>query len=188
MSEVLITATSASSPPTFIDFEASSLRSASYPIEVAWNAPDGRIEAYLISPAGIPRWTDWSVEAEKLHGISRSTLLASGKPPVWICRRMNHQLAGTIVYSDDPDYDGQWLSELFAATFAGAPAFTIQHADDLLMNLIRPRFGSRIQALPHLEAMKQAARCQVVGRHRATDDVQYLVTLYTLAQRGVVHG
>jgi hypothetical protein len=188
VSALLITATSAPALPTFIDFEASSLRSASYPIEVAWNAPDGRIEAYLISPAGIPRWTDWSVEAEKLHGISRALLRTEGKPPVWICRRMNHQLAGTIFYSDDPEYDGTWLAELFTATFAGAPAFTIQHADDLLMSLIGPRLGGRIQALPHLEAMKQAARRQVVGRHRATYDVQYLVTLYTLAERGVVHG
>jgi len=174
--------------PIFLDFEASSLRSASYPIEVAWNAPDGRIEAYLISPAGIPRWTDWSGEAEKLHGISRATLLASGKPPAWICRRMNHQLGGTIVYSDDPDYDGTWLAALFAATFAGAPAFTIQHADDLLMHLLGPRFGSRIQALPHLEAMKQAARRQIVGRHRAARDVEYLIVLYTLARQGVTCG
>jgi hypothetical protein len=88
---------------------------------------------------------------------------------------MNHQLAGTIVYSDDPEYDGTWLAALFAATFAGAPAFTIQHADDLLMHLIGPRFESRIQAFPHLEAMKQAARRQVAGRHRAAYDVQYLV-------------
>src|SRR6266542_2743563 len=117
--------------PTFLDFEASSLRSASYPIEVAWNDPTGAIETHLISPAGIDRWTDWSVEAEKLHGISRALLRTEGKPPSWICRRMNRQLAGTIVYSDDPAYDGTWLAALFAATFAGGPTFTIQHADDL---------------------------------------------------------
>ena len=171
--------------PTFIDFEASSLRSASYPIEVAWNRPDGTIEAYLISPAGIPRWMDWSPEAEKLHGISRATLLTTGKPPAWICRRLHHQLTGTVVYSDEPDYDGAWLTELFAASYAGAPTFTIQSADDLLMRLLGPRFGSRIQAQPHLEAMKQTARRQVAGRHRAAWDVQYLVTLYTIAKRGV---
>src|SRR5947209_5891700 len=46
--------------PPFLDFEASSLRSASYPIEVAWSHPDGSIESHLISPAGLGRCTDWS--------------------------------------------------------------------------------------------------------------------------------
>lgn len=113
--------------PTFLDFEASSLRSTSYPIEVAWNDPTGAIEAHLISPAGIERWTDWSIEAEQLHGISRATLLTGGKPPSWICRRMNHQLAGTVVYSDDPEYDQMWLATLFAVSSCGGPAFTVHH-------------------------------------------------------------
>lgn len=95
--------------PTFIDFEASSLRSASYPIEVAWNDPTGDIEAHLISPASIERWTDWSAEAEKIHGISRAELLKDGKSPSWICRRMNEQLAGTVVYSDDPNQEAKAL-------------------------------------------------------------------------------
>ena len=85
--------------PTFIDVEASSLRSASYPIEVAWNMPDGTIEVHLISPAGIPRWTDWSTKAEQLHGISIATLLTSGTQPSLICRRMNRLLAGATVYT-----------------------------------------------------------------------------------------
>src|SRR5256885_12519007 len=105
--------------PIFIDLEASSLSSTSYPIEIARNAPDGTIEAYLISPAHIPHWTDWSVEAEQLHGITRATLLTDGKPPSWICRRMNHQLAGTVVYSDDPEYDQMWLATLFAVSSCG---------------------------------------------------------------------
>ncbi len=111
--------------PIFIDLEASSLSNASYPIEVAWNAPDGTIEAYLISPAHIPHWTDWSAKAEQLHGISRAALRTSGKPPSWICRRMNHQFAGTVVYSDESDYDGMWLAALFAVSSCGGPAFTL---------------------------------------------------------------
>jgi len=169
--------------PTFIDFEASSLRSASYPIEVAWNDPTGAIEAHLISPAGIERWTDWSVEAEQFHGITRATLLTDGKPPSWICRRMNHQFAGTVVYSDDPEYDQMWLATLFAVSVCGGPAFTVHSADDLLMSLVGPHIGGRVQGLPQMEAMKQAARRQVAGRHRAAWDVQYLVTLYTIAKR-----
>jgi hypothetical protein len=169
--------------PTFIDFEASSLKSASYPIEVAWNDPTGAIEAHLISPAGIDRWMDWSVEAEQLHGIPRATLLTDGKPPSWLCRRMNHQFAGTVVYSDGPEYGQMWLATLFAVSVCGGPAFTIHSADDLLMSLAGPHIGGRVQGLPQMEAMKQAARRQVAGQHRAAWDVQYLVTLYTIAKR-----
>jgi hypothetical protein len=134
--------------PIFLDFEASSLRSASYPIEVAWNRPYRTIDTYLISPAGIPRWTDWSGEAERFHGISRALLLTRGKPPSWICRRLNHHLAGTVVYSDEPAYDRAWLTEVFAASVSGSPTFPIHHAYDLLMRLIGPRFSGRIQAQP----------------------------------------
>jgi hypothetical protein len=101
---------------------------------------------------------------------------------------MNRQLGGTIVYSDDPNYDGTWRAELFTASSSGSPTFTLQYADDLLMSLLGPRFGSRIQALPHLETMKQAAQRQIPGRHRAASDVRYLVRLYTLAERGDGHG
>src|SRR5437879_1237527 len=169
--------------PIFIDLEASSLSSTSYPIEIARNAPDGTIEAYLISPAHIPHWTDWSVEAEQLHSISRATLLTDGKPPSWICRRINHQLAGTVVYSDDPEYDQMWLTTLFAGSVCGGPAFTIHSADDLLVSLVGPYIGGRVQGLPQMEAMKRDARRQVPGRHRAAWDVQYLIMLYTIAKR-----
>jgi len=101
--------------PTFIDFETSNLGSGSYLIEVAWNFPDGSIEAHLISPTGIEHWTDWSVAAAKIHGIKRAALVENGKPPSWVCHRMNRKLAGKIVYSDNPDYDVMWLGELRTA-------------------------------------------------------------------------
>ncbi|NJD07038.1 MAG: hypothetical protein FIA97_11155 [Methylococcaceae bacterium] len=65
--------------PSFIDFEASSLGSASYPIEGAWNLAGGSIESCLISPAGISRWTDWSDKAERIHGIAKAQLLVEGR-------------------------------------------------------------------------------------------------------------
>jgi hypothetical protein len=167
--------------PVFIDFEASSLRSASYPIEVAWYNPDGAIETHLISPAGITSWTDWSAEAEKLHGISRAELLKYGKSPSWICRRLNQQLAGQGVYSDDPEYDGVWLAALFAAYYGAGPAFTLRHADDLLIRLVCPS-GGYVPGWEQIEAMKKAARQQLGRQHRAAWDVEYLVTLYKMVQ------
>ena len=166
--------------PTFLDFEASSLRSASYPIEVAWSQPDGSIESHLISPAGIGRWTDWSVEAEKLHGLSRAEVSAHGRAPAWVCRRLNEQLAGQIVYSDNPDYDGAWLAELFSVYYGGGPAFTIGHADTLLVSLLCPEGVEREQGVKRLEALKRVARGEGAGQHRAGKDVEYLVRVYKL--------
>ena len=73
---------------SFIDFEASGLSDKSYPIEVAWSIYGGPIESYLISPAGIESWTDWDPVSEKVHGISRSDLLANGLAPPLICHRL----------------------------------------------------------------------------------------------------
>ena len=96
---------------------------------------------------------------------------------------MNHQLAGTVVYSDDPEYDQMWLTTLFAVSSCGGPAFTVHNADDLLVSLVGPYIGGRVQGLPQMEAMKRDARRQVPGRHRAAWDVQYLIMLYTIAKR-----
>jgi hypothetical protein len=170
--------------PTFLDFEASSLGSASYPIEVAWNRADGSIESYLITPASIPKWTDWNPAAEQLHGITRAHLLAVGHAPAWVCKRMNEQLAGQTVYSDDPDFDGMWLAELFAVSWGNVPSFTLAKVGPLLLDMIGLEQSARTSGLVTLEALKAEARKQVSPRHRAGWDVQYLVELWRLARRG----
>ena len=172
--------------PIFLDIEASSLGSRSYPIEVAWNTPDGTVEAHLISPAAIARWTDWSVQAEQLHGISRQVLHQEGKAPAWVGRRLNQQLAGHVVYSDDPEYDGMWLAELFAVSYSPGPAFEVRSADELLIRLLCPE-GGRVPGWERLAALKKSARHAVGRQHRAAWDVQYLVTLYTMVNASARH-
>lgn len=167
-------------PPVFLDIEASSLASASYPIEIAWSWPDGVIESHLISPAGIERWTDWSAQAERLHGISRARLLAEGQAPSWVYRRLNEQLSGRVVYTDAPDYDRAWLEELFSACWAGTPSFTLASADDLLVGMLVPRCASREEALRELAALKDEVRRRLPGRHRAEWDVEFLVALWQI--------
>lgn len=164
--------------PRFLDFEASSLASGSYPIEVAWSGPDGAIESHLISPANIARWTDWSVEAEQLHGIRREQLLTEGKPPSWILRRMNEALDGATVYTDAPDYDGQWLTDLFSCSFTIAPRFTLADADDMLIGAMAQQFPNRQDALSALTAIKATVRQRSPERHRAALDVAYLVEIW----------
>ena len=57
-------------PIAFLDFEAPSLGSSSFPIEVGWAVDGGGTEAHLIRPA--PGWTDWSATSERLHGIAQA--------------------------------------------------------------------------------------------------------------------
>lgn len=101
----------------FLDFEASSLADASYPIEVGWVFEDGRAETHLIRPA--PAWTDWDRDAERIHGISRTTLETQGTAHEVVAQRMLATLSDHDVYASAPSWDGKWLSVLLRA--AGLP-------------------------------------------------------------------
>jgi hypothetical protein len=109
----------------FIDFEASSLRKTSYPIEVAWIFEDGEGESHLIRPA--PQWTDWAESAEAIHGIPRPRLIAEGAPHDEVARRMVDRLTGHALYATAPSWDGQWLSKLLRA--AGLPRHALRLED-----------------------------------------------------------
>ncbi len=167
--------------PPFLDFEASSLSSNSYPIEVAWSRPDGSIESHLISPVGIEGWSDWSLHSEKVHGISRDELLAHGESPELICTRMNLELAGQVVYTDNPIYDGSWLDKLFSVVEGRATQFSLGLVDELLYRELNPTGTRKMAANAQIYEMKKEARRCVGGKHRATLDVQYLIELYKLA-------
>ena len=95
---------------------------------------------------------------------------------------MNEQLAGQLLYSDNPDYDGFWLEELFKKSAGLKPAFSLLHIDELLISLVCSEISDRVHALSRIKTMKQIARREVVGQHRAGLDVKYLLTLYALAK------
>ncbi len=162
--------------PSFIDFEASSLGSASYPIEVAWNIGE-TIEQYLIAPAS--GWTDWSVRSEALHGISRAELITRGESPYRVCERLSRQLAGRLVYSDNPEYDEHWLGELFAVCRGQTPAFRISDYHGLIASRFETLpVGIRDRAFREFEARRAALEAQWTGRHRAGRDVEQLLRVY----------
>src|SRR5262249_27143798 len=160
---------------SFLDFEASSLSSRSYPIEVAWSNQDGSIESHLISPAGIDSWIDWDPEAEKVHGISRPELIEHGQSPQIVCDRISDQLSGKTVYTDAPSFDGRWLSTLFSACGRGTPPVKLAHIDDLLVRMICPDLAGRTQGLITIGVLKQESRNQSPRRHRAKWSVEYLM-------------
>src|SRR5688500_4216745 len=146
--------------PCFLDFDASSLRYASHPIEVAWSLEDGTVETYLIKPAW--DWSDWDSNAEAAHGLSQQELNAQGLPAWQVAQRMNEPLAGRTLHSDAPEYDGFWLERL-VEHHSEEPQFTLRHFDALFPRLSPDSIAARAQL----------ARYRVAGRqHRAAHDVQ----------------
>ncbi|MGH8583686.1 MAG: hypothetical protein ACREWG_13085 [Gammaproteobacteria bacterium] len=157
--------------PCFMDFEASSLRHGSYPIEVAWSLENGRIESWLIDPSGVPAWTDWDTEVERdTHGLSRDMLRLLGRSPRWVTRRLNTIFAGRALSCDGGQFDHFWLYRLFKA--AGVrPTFELVDAGDLFERYLAPAT---------LTAFAEEARRLIGRRHRAALDVSYLQALWRL--------
>ena len=114
--------------PAFIDFEASSLGKKGYPIEVAWAMDTGAEESHLIRPA--PGWTDWSAEAEVIHGLSRDRLMTEGVPHHRVARRMMAVLGGQDLYASAPSWDGKWLSRLLRAADLPRHALRLNDTDE----------------------------------------------------------
>jgi hypothetical protein len=124
----------------FLDFEASSLSNRSHPIEVAWVFQNGRSEHHLIAPA--PGWDDWDEASEAVHGISRATLKAEGKPHDEVASRMVEALTGNDLFASAPSWDGKWLSILLRS--AGLPRHLLRVRDtdealrESVVEILRP--------------------------------------------------
>lgn len=151
----------------FIDLEASSLGSASWPIEAGFCYVDGRPKAWLIRPAQEWSLEAWDEKAEALHGLDFETLNKSGQPAEDVCHHLNEGLKDAKVYSDAPDWDGFWLYRLFSA--AGVrQAFKLHEFGELLAG---------VDAAIKTTAIKQATEA-APHRHRACDDVLHMQTIF----------
>ena len=154
-----------------LDFEASGLDDASYPIEVAWGLfSTYEIESHLIMPA--PDWEYWDPIAQDIHGLSRSELFRSGKGGPWICRRMIQALAGYQVFSDAAEQDQFWLDVLFEAAGFQGKAPVLQHFQSL---------AGRKGPQAAFEAEEIAARTHP-RTHRAAADVAHLLRVLSLVE------
>lgn len=149
-------------PPCILDIEASGFGRRSYPIEVGYVLPDGRARCTLIRPA--VHWNHWDPEAERVHHISRDTLLRHGRPTDQVARMLNDDLAGLTVYCDGWAHDYPWISALFDE--AGmSPGFRLESVRKLLDE-------HRLALLPDLQ--RQALQAMGVERHRASADARAL--------------
>ncbi|BCI68451.1 3'-5' exonuclease [Acetobacter aceti] len=104
----------------FLDNEASSLNVDSYPIEIAWVWENGKSESFLIRPE--PDWTDWSEEAEALHGVSRDALMREGSPAAMVAQRFLAATENCRIVTDAPAFDRGWLKRLCGVVGKSGPA------------------------------------------------------------------
>jgi len=171
--------------PVFLDCEASSLSADSYPIEIAWwDAQVGEIESHLINPYKYPEsFTDWSKDAEMVHGLSRMHLSYHGQPPISVAERMNAVLEGATVYTDAPDFDGFWVRRLMEACKLEM-TFYFADINTLLKEILPIEYWSVPTGWEALLQLKiDARKATKLPRHRAGNDVAYLVELYKSARK-----
>lgn len=115
--------------PVFIDFEASSLSPASWPIEVGVAWLEGKrviVESKLIRPR--PEWPedDWNEVSEEVHGIPRADLDGADLAED-VAHWLLDVIAGRTLVSDAPEFDQRWLDRLL-----GEPGPQIDDFDRVL--------------------------------------------------------
>ncbi len=171
--------------PRFLDIEASSLDSESYPIEIAWSDFDGNIESHLINPYSVRRWTDWDFAAQSIHGISRKQCREEGVHPRWLCDRLSQSIKpGDIIYADGLPFDEWWMDALYAVgSTVGFAQFRILPTDSILLPLLAETEPDTKKCHSLFESLKQEVRQKIGKRHRAAADVQYLIELYRVCVR-----
>ena len=171
--------------PCFLDVEATGFGPDSYPIEIAWSDEAGEIHRCLIDPTPVPGWTDWSTDAEKVHGIDRERLKRNGWPPDYVASLLTQDLTGKTVYTDAPDYDSRWVTRLFAAIGQPLP-FRFDHIDELLLSILRSPDGPVWQAMVRIDHLKREVAAVSTGKHSAGYDVGYLLQLWRRANGDAV--
>lgn len=148
--------------PIVLDCEASGLGKESYPIEIGIAFEDGTIDSFLINPA--ESWTDWDLEAEKIHNIKKEHL-KSGKSIFEAVIYLNSQLRDCKVYSDCVEYETFWIDRLYkevgvTRSFEIESLFALKEFDHQKFTVEKNELYARTQ------------------RHRAGNDAKVLQTAY----------
>jgi hypothetical protein len=163
-----------------IDFEASSLRKTSHPIEVAWGARAEEVRSFLLNPDYMAGWTDWNPRSVVYHGITRQELRTCGKNPRQVARQMVDELAGCSVYSDEPRYDSRWKDRLLSDAGLDPSLIGIKDLNLYLNRLIR----NSEPCLTVVELLKGFSSSET-GRHRAAADVRWLLEFVAYVENSV---
>jgi DNA polymerase III subunit epsilon len=121
-------------PILFLDFEASSLSPASWPIEIGWSVlREGEIRtaSSLIRPRA--SWTDWSEVSARIHGIRLEDLHAAPEADMVAAR--TDAFRSYQVVSDNAAWEQRWLDRLRE----GRPRILVEDLHDVAPARITPR-------------------------------------------------
>lgn len=154
--------------PIFIDFEASSLSTDTWPIEVgiAWLEGTRVItESKLIRPR--PEWDleDWSPVSAEIHGIELSEL-RNAETADEVSRWLLEVVGEAVLVSDAPEFDQRWLDRLL-----GEAGPTIRDFDNVLWQAFSHEMGSLAPGRLHYAYQNMLRRKTA---HRAGDDAAHL--------------
>ncbi|EDZ46847.1 exonuclease superfamily [Rhodobacterales bacterium Y4I] len=100
--------------PVFIDFEASSLSPASWPIEVGLAKIDNDeivVKSRLIRPHDSWAMSEWHLESTEVHGIQLEELSVAA-PAEEVAHWLSLEVEGCLLVSDAPEFDQRWLDRL----------------------------------------------------------------------------
>lgn len=159
------------SRPHIIDFEASGFGVDSYPIEVGVVLGNGQKYCALIKPAR--NWVYWDEQAERVHGLTRETLLNWGKPISLVVDELNEFLAGKTVYSDGWVVDKPWLLRLFYQCGV-QPAFCLSALEMILKEAQMDIWS---------QTKRQVIQDLALMRHRASTDALIIQETYARTQQ-----
>lgn len=158
-----------------LDFEASSLSVASWPIEVglSW-FENGEVQTWssLIRPAA--RWdrSDWSEQSAAVHRISFSEL-EDAPCPIDVATELFSRLGNRILLSDAPTFEVQWLGSLLDAARYTTAVLPVQNYHDASFALFE---GFALDML--YETLERRA-----APHRAGPDSARLARAWLVAVR-----
>lgn len=88
----------------------------SYPIKIGWCGVDLQPVSCLIRHLSGGPVADWSPSSDRVHEISRRTLIECGCGAHDVANWFNAACAGKTVLSDHPGYDSGWLAQLYFDT------------------------------------------------------------------------
>jgi hypothetical protein len=165
----------------FLDFEASSLSKASYPVEVGWVYEHGSGESHLIRPA--PGWTEWDESAAAVHGITREQLEHEGQPHELICAKLISLAASHTLTASAPSWDGHWLSMLLRASGQPRHLIRLTDTDEAFLAAARKRGGDTSTTRAIVDAARTRAEAAPVA-HRALPDAQREWSIWRMIVEG----
>lgn len=158
-----------------LDIEATSLHGTrSYPIEIAWKSSEGELKSFLINLSAVSDVLDWSDESQSIHGIQLSESFEQGFHPHDVVRAFMDDYDGQPPYSDGPEYDFYWITQLFKMAQVKVPFNQIIPVTDLYIRELKKNGFSPKDSF---ELAEQILENDVYSMrtHRALGDVEAVI-------------